>query len=305
MGKYVINGGYTAKLTYNGKTYEIKKVLAYDKEKDIALVSVDLKNLPVLPRCDSLHLEGKIVYAYGSSRGLTATFSQGIITSKERKIGDKTYIQHDAAISSGNSGGPLVNAYGEVIGINTASVTEAQNINLAVRIKDLESLSITNGVTLSQLFEQNDPVTKLKNYAINNNQLENSDFYAVLIANSVNNQTVYSRRLYYFPENDRVMVSIMVNQTCEFGLAIDGIASEYAWLYLDNNSNQMQGLVKASEFTDQTLLGYKNAHNISDLALIANIRSQSTILMQTLLTCFDEDYKTIGVTKRDLGFTKF
>ncbi len=136
--------------TYNGKKYEVTKVLAYDIEKDIALLKVEANGtkFAYLEIAAELPKAGEAVWALGSSLGLTGTFSSGIVSHVNRDIDGVKFIQTTTPISSGNSGGPLVNEHGYVVGINSASYTEGQNLNLAVEIsqyKDIKRVSMGVG----------------------------------------------------------------------------------------------------------------------------------------------------------------
>src|SRR5205814_9677618 len=104
-----------------------------DQETDLAVIKIDLdKSLPVakLGNSDSMQV-GDWVLAIGSPFGLQATVTAGIVSAKGRNIVPgrqfQSFIQTDAAINPGNSGGPLVNMQGEVIGINTAILTETSS----------------------------------------------------------------------------------------------------------------------------------------------------------------------------------
>ena len=99
------------------------KVIGIDKRTDIALLKVDAKNLPVATLGDSSKLEaGDWVAAIGSPFGFSNTITAGIVSAKERSLPDEMYvpfIQTDVAVNPGNSGGPLLNLEGEVVGVNS------------------------------------------------------------------------------------------------------------------------------------------------------------------------------------------
>lgn len=100
------------------------KLVGADPDTELALLKIDLPDLPViaLGRSDTLAV-GDVVLAIGNSFGLNQTVTQGIISATGRGLGVTTFesfIQTDAAINVGNSGGALVNARGELVGINTA-----------------------------------------------------------------------------------------------------------------------------------------------------------------------------------------
>lgn len=136
----------SVKLT-NGKEYKVTTILGYDKEKDLALLSVPNVGTP-LTISRFAPKTGETAYAIGNPLGLDNTFSTGIISNKSRIIDKVNYIQTDTAISPGNSGGPLLNEFGEVIGINTMQTKEGQNLNFAVNITELYTLSTSSPVTV-------------------------------------------------------------------------------------------------------------------------------------------------------------
>src|SRR5229473_2577842 len=115
------------------------RVLGADPDTDIAVIKVDGQTgLPVAPIGDSSALRmGEWVCAIGNPLGYDHTVTVGVISYLGRKLFDASldnYIQTDAAINLGNSGGPLINAHGEVIGINAAVSSRASNIGFAVPI---------------------------------------------------------------------------------------------------------------------------------------------------------------------------
>jgi serine protease Do len=105
------------------------KVLGRDPKTDLALIKVDAAGLPFIPFGDSTALQvGEPVMAIGNPFGLDQTVTTGIVSATGRVIGAGPYddfIQTDASVNPGNSGGPLVNAKGQVIGINTAIVSRS------------------------------------------------------------------------------------------------------------------------------------------------------------------------------------
>lgn len=108
--------------TNDGKTYSAK-VIGTDPQTDLALIKVDGKNFPYVQFADAEPRIGDWVVAIGNPFGLGGTVTAGIVSAEGREIGlapyDK-YIQIDAPINKGNSGGPAFNTQGKVIGINSA-----------------------------------------------------------------------------------------------------------------------------------------------------------------------------------------
>jgi serine protease Do len=115
------------------------RVIGSDPDTDIALIKIDgERGLPVAPLGDSSMLRmGEWVCAIGNPLGYEHSVTVGVVSFLGRKLFDASldnYIQTDAAINFGNSGGPLINSRGEVIGINAAISSRASNIGFAVPI---------------------------------------------------------------------------------------------------------------------------------------------------------------------------
>ncbi len=116
-------------------------IVGRDPDTDLAVLHIDLKNLPVAPigRSDRLRV-GDVVLAIGSPAGLSQTVTHGIISATSRALGVAVYenfLQTDAAINSGNSGGALIDTSGAVIGINTAFIgkdTGVEGIGFAIPV---------------------------------------------------------------------------------------------------------------------------------------------------------------------------
>jgi serine protease Do len=124
----VENGTKVKVFTVQGDEYQAK-VVGTDPRTDVALIKIEAKNLPFAELGDSAQVKvGEWVLAIGNPLGMEHTVTGGIVSAKGRQLGlgDGSYedfIQTDAAINRGNSGGPLVNMKGEVIGINSNILT--------------------------------------------------------------------------------------------------------------------------------------------------------------------------------------
>jgi serine protease Do len=136
---HVVDGAerITVKLT-DGRLLRAR-VVGADPDTDIALIKVDGQHrLPVAPLGDSSALRtGEWVCAIGNPLGYEHSVTVGVVSFLGRKLFDQSlddYIQTDAAINFGNSGGPLINVRGEVVGINAAISSRASNIGFAVPI---------------------------------------------------------------------------------------------------------------------------------------------------------------------------
>lgn len=138
--------------TTDGNTYDVIGVYDYSIFDDVVLMQIDGSGFTALEPGDSRNLaQGATIYTIGSPLGLSNTLSTGLISNTNRNIDGTDYIQISAAISSGSSGGALINAYGQVIGITTASYVYGQNLNLAVPFHKTETLERETYFQLSDM----------------------------------------------------------------------------------------------------------------------------------------------------------
>ena len=119
---HVVEGADELTVTLNDNREFSARIIGTDKTTDLALIKVTAKDLPTLPIGDSDKLKvGEWVLAVGNPFNLNSTVTAGIVSAKARSLGAngvESFIQTDAAINAGNSGGALVNTSGELVGIN-------------------------------------------------------------------------------------------------------------------------------------------------------------------------------------------
>jgi S1-C subfamily serine protease len=146
---HVIEGADKVEVTLrDGRTFS-GEVMGADPVTDVAVIKIEAQDLPVAPLGITSNLSpGQWAIAIGNPLGLDNTVTAGIISALDRSstqvgIADKRvqFIQTDAAINPGNSGGPLLNANGEVIGVNTAIRANAQGLGFAIPIETAKRIS--------------------------------------------------------------------------------------------------------------------------------------------------------------------
>lgn len=147
---HVVQGAQSITVTFPGKEereYEAS-VVGGDSVTDLAVLKIDGEDLPVASLGDSDALRvGEVAIAIGNPYGLSNTVTVGVVSAVGRSVplqeGTELtdIIQTDAAINHGNSGGPLLNSRGEVIGINTAILRGAQGIGFAIPINNAKEVS--------------------------------------------------------------------------------------------------------------------------------------------------------------------
>ena len=172
---HVVEGADELKVLLSDDREFIAKVIGTDPKTDVAVVKIEADKLPVVTLADSAKLRvGDVVFAVGNPLGVGQTVTMGIVSAKGRnKIGIlgevggyEDFIQTDAAINMGNSGGALVDAKGRLVGINSAILSTTQGnigigfaipINFASSI--MNSLIATGKVSRGYIGVSTDPLT--------------------------------------------------------------------------------------------------------------------------------------------------
>jgi serine peptidase DegS len=148
---HVIQGADEIRVQLADRRVAVPQLVGADPETELALLKIDLPNLPVirLGRSDNLEV-GEVVLAIGNSLGLSQTVTMGIVSATGRgQLGVTTFedfIQTDAAINSGNSGGALVDSRGELVGINTAVISAAPDQSMPEGLGFAIPVNLVRGV---------------------------------------------------------------------------------------------------------------------------------------------------------------
>ena len=152
---HVVDGAEEVTVKLNDKREFKAKVLGLDKTSDVAVLKIDARNLPTVKIGSSAQTQvGEWVLAIGSPYGFESSASAGIVSAKSRNLPDGSYvpfIQTDVAVNPGNSGGPLFNMNGEVIGINSQIYSRSggyQGLSFAIPMEvamNVERQIVTNG----------------------------------------------------------------------------------------------------------------------------------------------------------------
>jgi len=221
---HVITGAYSAKITTdNGDVFDVAGIYDYDRKKDIALIRVEGEGFPYLEFADSEKLQtGATVYTLGSPLGLQASYSRGIVSQALREIEGTEYIQIDAPISSGSSGGALLDTHGRVLGVTSATAVGAQNINLSVPINFINDLDGSEYAPLESILLKTDYYTGYFPAP------DLGSFYGIKPFNTETSwrSTTYSYRISELPDSVEDVIECYAN-LCEQNLFIFyGIADE-------------------------------------------------------------------------------
>ncbi|HEY3267035.1 MAG TPA: trypsin-like peptidase domain-containing protein [Armatimonadota bacterium] len=145
----VDSGGSIVVVLKNGREVPAG-IVQEDSDLDLAVLRLSAVNLPTVPVGSVKDLKnGDEVVAIGAPRGLDHTVTRGIVSSRDRLVNGRRYIQTDAALNPGNSGGPLLNDQAQVVGINTMIEADSNGVGFAIPISAAFPILRQAGVAVS------------------------------------------------------------------------------------------------------------------------------------------------------------
>ncbi|MBR7184020.1 MAG: trypsin-like peptidase domain-containing protein [Clostridia bacterium] len=307
---HVIENAYSAEVTLDGRTYTVEKILAYDKDIDLAVLKIGASDLaPLYLQSEGVH-GGATVYAFGSAKGYTLSFSTGVVASPDREIDGVHYVQHEAAISNGNSGGPLFNVYGEVIGVNTMSNVSGQNLNFAIACTELDNLNYGTPLTVAAYYElECDVFSRMRDYIMDKGEYDAEDRdYSLSLGTGNASSSISERMAVYDVADEEIMLELFfmsdTGNAFMVSISLKEVSSQYTWSYVDGDYIALGNLYPGSFSYASPYLSaayYDNVPSYMD----SSMREVAALGLKLLLSNFDRDWAAVDVTAKDLGFVNY
>ena len=171
----VLDNASSAQFILNGEYYDVTDVLAYSTTSHVAVLKIDADNLPYANLCKRDPVEAEKVYVVGSPDGYDFSIVSGIISNPKRVDYEANYIQHDADMKDVHIGGPLLNRFGEVIGINIG-YSSSFALKLAAWVAELDELDYSTPISMEEYGDRTySPIEYLMSFALNNyNEVQGS-----------------------------------------------------------------------------------------------------------------------------------
>lgn len=260
---HVIEGAYAAQVTLHNVTYQVVSVLAYSKALDVAVLQIEAEGLPTAKLCAEPMADGAAVYALGAARGLTNTYTAGVILTAVYEQDGIVYVQHDAAITADNVGGPLMNVFGEVIGINMMA-TDGEQKHLALFASELDKLVYGEPITMAEFYAQTTSSYEKLLGMILSGGTKDGLGNVVIYDHKINADGVTIYSLGYEPATERIYLEMSVssnggNKTLvKLYLTGDPTALNYLCEFsIDGRTyNTMSGVLNAPQYTSASKLEY-------------------------------------------------
>ncbi|NYE57122.1 S1C family serine protease [Carboxydothermus ferrireducens] len=214
---HVIKGQNRAEVILaNGEKYSVEKLERYDYINDWAIIKINAKNLKSVSLTTKLPDVGHQIFTIGNPRGLGWSISSGIVSSSDREIYGNKYIQITAPVNPGNSGGPLFNMKGELVGIINMKLADSEGLNFAIPCKTiLDNLekAMFKDAPLYDVFNDTsykEQINSLVDF-LNNGNHEN--FNPLVIGSTNYGRVLYQNGIYVDNETGLIMygVDIIVN----------------------------------------------------------------------------------------------
>lgn len=313
---HVIDGCSSAKITTSdtNKTYDVSGVYNFSVDHDWAVIKVNGSGFSFFEFGDQATIAGgETVYAIGSPLGLQNTITQGIISNPSREEAGTSYIQISAAISSGSSGGALINSYGDVIGITSASYIYGQNLNLAVPISYIDRSNSSGYTSLSDFSDStavDDPISYLKNYLINYGTYY-EEYSAYSLEMEIANE--YYSIDYYTKDDELSLTHIyyyyMSYSYCSATLLIDSPEvtvpnqNPFTFSLYNYGWTVAEGHILASTFSENTSITFDAYSSDTETESDSEYLAEYLLIDLLYATQYMLEYSDIPISIKDLGFT--
>ena len=302
---FKIDNAFSAVFILSENEYEVTEVLAFSEETNLAVLKIDATNLPYSNLCEREPVSGEKVYSVGAPGGAYDSIARGIISNADRNIYGYKFIQHDADMSAGYCGGPLVNRYGEVIGMNMGYLGE-EDVSLAVSIAELASLDYSTPMTFEEYGNVTfTPIERIKDWVLKYSNVYGSDSNAYAIYGD----TFCYALGYDLVQNVSFVEGIWITEDgyeLRVRVFLDNADGTYKYcgtLVGGGMSNETYGFIDAATYTAETILEYDTYYGkyFAESELMARYSKGAYDTLGFLSYCFDTYFN--GITLETFGFT--
>ena len=262
-GKIVTSNGKLDKAAQilfmlNGVFYDVTEVLAYSTKSHLAVLKIDANNLPYAKLCTNAPIDTEKVYSVGHPEISIHSILSGNVANANFVDGESRFIHHDTIMSSNYLGGPLLNQFGEVVGVNIGFKGN-ERLNMAAWIGEIDKLDYSNPVSVEEYFNLTcSPTEKIALWVLGNTNasqnniisylLEGSNFYYA-IGHNTESKHVFAEGYWLKEDNFVLNVKVIFNNT-------SGTYQYQAILTNNVIKNETSGYIDAATYDENTALTY-------------------------------------------------
>ena len=253
-----LDNASSATFYINETYYDVTEVLAYSTKSNIAVLKTNAINLPYANICETQPMNAETVYIVGFSDFINASISKGVVSNPKCTLDEADYIQHDTDMTSGYVGGPLLNRFGEVIGINVGVYTDS-NLNLSTCITELDRFENSTPITIEEYGDLTyTPEEKLSDWVYSNYNVTADTAIAHAIYDT---NFTYALGVDIISEYGFVEGNWKLNEKTEVSVRIyfDNFEGTYHYYatYTDGVwTNEAYGFIEAETYDQTTILTY-------------------------------------------------
>jgi len=322
---HVIAGAYKIKVKrYDGVELEVTKILAFDPSNDLVILKVESEGNSYLNISAEMLETGDPVYALGNPLGVDSVFTSGIVSNPSKVVNGIDMVVFTAPISSGSSGGPLVNARGEVVGINNQVADKGQNLNFAVVSSKLTTMEKNLDKAVPDFYLENLNISGVNTlvYYLMLNYDEKTVDGKYVVSKVLREETAEKNGRILRLEYDEVTKKLVAGVTLTeggralytFEFVLDGQKESYDVRLYDHlwsqytmegsistatQAKDVNGILDSSVYNKIFSYDYINYKTSGDSSLKA---SDAKTLFGAMYICFLDGFNSI-LTEADIGLT--
>ena len=282
---YFLDNAFVGVFTLGENEYEVTDVLAYSNDTAYAVLEINATDLPYARICEGEIVNGEIVYSVGCPAGLTPSITEAIVSNANRISREIRFIQHDSMLSEGYFGGPLLNCYGEVIGINNMTLAQNEQLPVATHIGEMDKLDYSAPMTMLEYGELTyTPMEKVGNWVANfqncyspgviGYRIQGSNYY-YCIGYAESGSFVEVQGYWRFENQYDVYTSLIINNLSGT-YEVVGSFTDGARL------NEFSGFIDAATYSKDTVIEYDTYYgrywNESEIMALYNESIYKTIV---------------------------
>ena len=304
-GNLTIDNAFSLVFVLGEVYYDVTEILGYSPESNVAVLKVDAADLPYANLCARAPSNAETVYLVGAPGGFESSVLSGVISNTSLVIEDFAYIQHDIDAKTGCVGAPIINRFGEVIGINVGYVGE-DLLGVAAPVAALDNIDYSSPMSVYEYGAATFTPDEQLDYWVYNNYIALNDNSIAYVVQG--NDFYYSLGYDELSEYSFVEGSWTMDEIYQLYVRIildnsEGTYQYYATLSDGMKQNEANGFIDAATYTASTILTYDTFYGKywTESELMTLYSTAVCDTLEFFSYCLDTYFDTL--TLETFGFT--